>query len=73
MSIFTKAQFDKLGEYAGETSDPLALRLVTLFHNVENFHKDKDNFSPVDPSAGVGSANPQGDNANDDNNDGDGK
>ncbi len=73
MSIFTKAQFDKLGEYAAETSDPLALRLVTLFHNVTNYHKDKENFSPVDPSAGVGSANPQGDSADDNANDGDGK
>lgn len=66
MSLFTKAQFDKLGEYASETSDPLALQLTVLSHNVDNYHRDKENFSPIDPSSGVGSANPQGDNDSDD-------
>jgi hypothetical protein len=69
VSLFTKAQLDKLAEYGGATSDPLALNLVTLSHNVDNYHRDPENFSPIDPAGGVGSANPQGD-SDSDNDDG---
>jgi hypothetical protein len=55
--------FGKLAEYAGATSDPLALQLVTLQHNLDNWHAtDADNkasFAAVDTSSGIGSVNPQ--------------
>ena len=81
MSLFTKAQFDKLAEYGAATSDPLAQQLTVLSHNVDNFHRDSvrnddgsldsTKYSPIDTSGGVGSANPQGDSNDDNDSDGD--
>jgi hypothetical protein len=76
VSLFTKAQFDKLAEYGAATSDPLAQQLTVLSHNVDNFHRDSvrnddgsldsSKYAAIDVSGGVGAANPQGATEDDD-------